>query len=347
MSNRFYLAALMLISAGAGMAATLGQATTPIGSAFVNACTGVGVYASVIPGAAWNGGATSGGTTCNNGSGASVTMSSGSIPPTGNFDYANGTAQVGGTVLQAFHTGDSSLAFPDAVVNAGWNDDLTIQPTNPAYNGMAGYYVFPIFLNGALSTTGPDGLAQLWLNIYQNGQMVGSDYSAQDSAAYAFFLANNTTHNGPIFSSWDSEMVGYESNSSAPVELANATVWFAVPVTLGQQFELGVWVGISAGEGSSGASAGTDMAAVDPPSMSWGGPGYVVVGGNTISAIDITSQSGFNYNQAFTGAAPEPSCIVLTAIGLLMLFGARLLRERFRQARPPAMNSAHWIDSGT
>jgi hypothetical protein len=318
----------VFLLAAAFAAAQPGQQSTAAGSAFVSACAGTGVFSAVTPGRAWNDGVSSGGTTCSFSSGASVsqTQTAGGIAPPFS-DFASGTAAIGTLHLDATNSGDSSLAFPDGVVNAGWNDMLTIQATNPALNGVEGFFVFSIQFDGDLSTTGNDPTAQAWVEIFQNQQMVTPFGDAQQINAYDFFTANNITHNGPIFSSWEDELMGYLANSSAPSLPINANILFAVPVTVGTPFELGIWAGILAGENSSGGSLGPDTASSDfSNTLTWGGSDFLMIDGQK-AGFNVTSLSGFDYNQPAGQGAPEPSTVVLAAAGLL------LLRMRGRIAR--------------
>ena len=154
-------------------ASTLGAGTTPNGSAFVNACAGVGVYSAINPGYAWNSGATGGGTTCNYSSGTSVTQSAtGSGSQAGDpISYSNsatGSAAVGTLHLNATNSGDSSYDFPDGVVDAGWNDLVTVN--GPGMTGQQAVWIFPIVVNGSFTANGKnDASAAGFVDVWQNG----------------------------------------------------------------------------------------------------------------------------------------------------------------------------------
>ncbi len=328
----------------------LGQASTPNGSAFVDACAGLGYSSDLQPGIAWAG-SPSGGTNCHNTAGASVNtaaLATGSAAPNPYpyEDMSSASASIGQLHLDAGHTGDSGYYFPEAYAEAGWNDTVTPNVTNlSGVVGNTGVWVIPITVSGIFATSGPDAGADGYVDVFQNGQEVGG-YGTADAAAYSVYQSANApllsgVANGFPGASWNKEMIGWSATSRYGAGYAtldpSTTIYFALPVTLGQNYSLGIWADLSAGEYSAGAAGPTlqqDIASADMShSVLWGGPGYFIDGaGNVHTDVTITSGSGYDYNVAATdpGAAPEPSSIVLalSGVGLLALGSRRRCRLR-------------------
>ena len=126
-------------------------------------------------------------------------------------------------------------------------------------------------------------------------------------------------------------MVGYAARGNTAytsLSLTSSDIWFALPVTIGTQLQLGIWASIIAGEGSAGGSLGLDTAAANlSDTISWGGPGYLMEGGNTITNFSISSTSGFNYNQAASVGTPEPATILLAGLALAAMTYCGLCRS--------------------
>jgi PEP-CTERM motif len=349
-AGRTVLVVAALCAPSATHADLLGQASTPNGSAFVDACAGLGYSSDIQPGIAWAGNPF-GGTNCGNATGASVSqaaLATGSAAPNP-FPYqdmSSASASIGHLHLDAGHTGDSGYYFPEAYADAGWNDTLTPNVTN-LFNvmGTTGIWVIPITVSGIFATSGPDAGADGYVDIFQNGQEF-SDRGTADDAAYSVYRSSNApllsdVANGFPGASWSKEMIGWSATSRYGASYAildpSTTIYFALPVTLGQSYSLGIWADVSAGEYSAGAAGPAlqqDIASADMSnSILWGGPGYFIDGaGDVHTDVTITSGSGYNYNVAATDSAavPEPSSIVLALSGVGLLALASRRRGKFR-----------------
>lgn len=323
---------------------SMGQASTPNGSAFVDACAGLGYSPDIQPGIAWAGNP-SGGTNCSNATGAFVSrpaLATGSAAPNPYpyQDTSSASASIGHLHLDAGHTGDSGYYFPEAYAEAGWNDTLTPNVANLVnVMGNTGVWVIPITVSGIFATSGPDAGAGGYVDVFQNGQEF-ADYAPVDDAAYSVYRSVNAplltnVANGFPGAGWSNEMIGWSATSRYGPGYAildpSTTIYFALPVTLGQSYSLGIWADLSAGEYSAGAASPTlqqDIASADMSnSILWGGPGYFIDGaGNVHTDVTVTSGSGYNYNVAATdsAAAPEPSSTALALIGVgFLALGSR------------------------
>jgi PEP-CTERM motif len=338
-----------LCAPSAMYADSMGQASTANGSAFVDACAGLGYSSDLQPGTAWAGNP-SGGTNCGHNTGALVSQpasATGSAAPNPYpyDDISSASASIGHLHLDAGHTGDSGYYFPEAYAEAGWNDTVTPNVSNlVGVAGNTGVWVIPITVSGIFATSGPDAGADGYVDVFQNGQEF-RDSGPADDAAYSVYRSVNApllsnVANGFPGAGWSNEMIGWSATSRYGAGYAlldpSTTIYFALPVTLGQSYSLGIWADLSAGEYSAGAAGPTlqqDIASADMShSILWGGPGYFIDGaGNIHTDVTITSGSGYNYNVAATdsAAAPEPSSTVLALIGVGLLALASQ-RRKFR-----------------
>jgi hypothetical protein len=155
------------------------------------------------------------------------------------------------------------------------------------------------------------------------------DYGPAFDLAYTTFAGLNTTHNGCVGpSSWAPEIVGWGVTGdrypgTCPATISGSTVYFALSVTAGASFQLGIWASIRAGQYSAGSASPDlpqDTASANlANTILWGGPGYVIdSNGQVVTDFSISSASGSNYNVAAadSAAVPEPSTVMLFALGL-------------------------------
>jgi hypothetical protein len=340
-----FLAGAVLCAPSVLFAQSPGQGSTPVGSAFAEACAGIGFSSPLQPGNAWVPGinGAGGATICNSASGAAPNQGASNTgvkaPYQPYADNASATGTIGQLHLQATHSGNTSYFLPEAYADAGWNDLVTaFDPLNPLLpNGTAGVMVSGIQVSGNFTAAGPSSLTSGFVEIFQNGGTV----TANDAAAYAAFLAlnPNAVSNGCSGPAWSPEMVGWGASSrtnTCQTVNANTTVWFVLPVTIGQQYQIGIWADISAGEGSDAGTATPvdgpqDTASADMShTILWAGTNYFISGGQTYTDVTLTSASGFNYNVAATdtAAVPEPSTTTLLPGGVVIL--ALALRRRIR-----------------
>ncbi len=323
LSSVAILCGTALMPAPASASTVFDQSNTPLGTASASACSGIGASASASPGTAWNPG-NNGVTVCNYGTGVTPGVSSAATAsqapnPFPYVDSSTASAVVQKIKLFATHTGDSGYFLPQAYAQGGWNDSLTLN--------VSGIWVFPIDVNGTFISSGPGGFGAGYLEVFQNGVDFEPDTQAQ-IPAYNTFLALNNTHNGcPGPSSWSPEMVGWGVTDSNPAlcssTLTASTVFFAIPVTAGITFDLGIWASVEAGEVSAGNPASNlpqDTGSADlAHTFLWGGPGYVIEGdGQAHTDFTISSLSGSDYNVAAadTASTPEPSTEALFVLGM-------------------------------
>lgn len=345
-------AGILLLAAVPGFGSTAGQASTAPGAAFAGACAGNEAFSGLpSPGSVLNNGVGinfGDGVsyfTCNtmySAIGGTATQSaSNSGNFAGNLWNNNGTASAAPKQihLNGTNNGAPDTEFSGATANGGWNDNYTLQITDPSVtitsaNPVSGYWVVPVVVDGQLSATGPNGWAKLSIGVYQNYNEV-NQFSTGGAPGWSYFTSHNTVANGDIGSGDNMEVAwGSSSNGITPTLDVNTTVYFAVPVTFtsnSDSFEAGIYAGFEVAETSFGAGSALDTATVSfQNTFGWGGPGQLVLNGTTYQSnqFDVSGISGANYESAFTEAAPEPSTFVLAGAACA---GLLVRRRRVRR----------------
>ncbi len=238
-------------------------------------------------------------------------------------------ASPGHIAISGANQGANAVPFPGSASTAGWNDTYTI-----GSGGGSAIWVYPVWLSGAMSASGARSAARMQLGVYRNYQRLQASGNSANQTAYNIFLANNVIRNGDILFSWDSQKVAFgvaDDGPGDPLTSLNVArfVTFAIPITLGTSFEMGVYMNQVVGESSAGSEGGPNSAESDfSHTAVWGGPGYLLMPDDSINRdFTITAQSGFDYNQSFV---PEPSAAVLLPPVLagiaLLLYRRRLNR---------------------
>ena len=154
-------------------------------------------------------------------------------------------------------------------------------------------------------------------------------FDAGNGSAWTYFTTHNTLHNGDSLSSWDFQMVEYAADTSVQSLTTNTTLFFALPVTFSSNtatIQGGFWAALETGEGGFGGDTHVGTSTVDfSNTLSWGGPGQLIVGGQTYgsSQFNVTGTSGLNYEVAF---APEPA--TAWGIGMALCGLGLVLRRR-------------------
>jgi hypothetical protein len=320
LSFRFIGYSLLALGASCSWAIA-GQVNTPIGFGFANVCAGNQAFGSLPnPGDGFSN-TTDQYVTCNTATGslASVAVTnSGSWYGNTYSNSASASAAPGFIQIDASNIGETQAGFPGASAYAGWNDQVTIG------NGTGtGLWVVPVDVHFDLTAVGSGALARVGVAAYQNHNFL-QPYG-NGGPAYSLFLSKNGgpagIRNSAIAFGWDYQGLWFGADDYGPSDpstlqnyTVNRTVYFVMPFTYGVPFEFGIYMGGVTGEIASGCCTLPNSATLDPPTLSWGGPGVVIdPGNNTLTNFSITSQSGYNYAGS---AVPEPSTGVMLALGI-------------------------------
>ena len=316
-----------------------GQSTTPPGSAFAGACSGVDLTGGFAQaGDAPNGGVSSGGINCATSTALNASAfsnASGAVAPL-NYPFstdAQASAGLGTLHLKGISHGSAATQFSGSQAVAGWNDTVTISAPAGFNNGDSGVWQVQLSVDGGLSATGPGADSQFSVVVLKNHSVLQPYGAAINGAAYALFAAAKSLQPPTdVYYGFDYQMVPFRETqygSDKLLTLNGDLLTFEIPVVYGTPFTLGVYSQISVGSGSSGGFTGGNVATADfADTVSWDGKGKVFTndgaGPATTSFTVANSSSGFNYNLP---AAPEPGSWVLAMTGLA-LAGASLRRRR-------------------
>lgn len=217
---------------------------------------------------------------------------------------SHGYARMGQAGLYATFFADNSHGFAQAEATGGWADRMTLVPVDPNAIGSTATLVFGVHVEGLLTGL-PMGNSGVGISV--RPYLDGASLLVQ-----------------PEFK------VGGQGQFNFPYDqLVDAMALFSAEVTLGEEFELGVFVRAVAGIAGAGGVPGTIFSGATADfanTMSWGGISSVTVGGVAVP-YQLNSASGIDWTQAFGAPLgtplPEPG-----TLGLLMAAAAGLAIAR-------------------
>lgn len=206
---------------------------------------------------------------------------------------AQGQAQMGQMSLATWMNGDNKDGLSAGFATGGWNDRLTLAPLDPALNNQLAYLEFQVHVTGSLSVT--------------------------NTANAATGLSMVALRDDGLYGAWSEQAFGVVGN--LPVSRTiDKVATLAVAAPLGVAFDLGFF---ASAYSSGGSSLPGPNEAENDFQVTWLGISEVSVNGTPV-AYSLFSQSGIDWNQAFTTPVPEP------ASALLMLAGVGVLLARWR-----------------
>lgn len=208
---------------------------------------------------------------------------------------AEGTARMGQLQLASWMNGNNQFGLSMGSANAGWNDRITVTPLNPALNGQIAYFEFQVHVTGSLAVTN----------------------TANASTGVSLIALRD---DGFFGGSWSDQAFGVLGNPAVSRTVDSvATLWVAAP--LGSPFEFGFF---AVAWSSGGSSLPGPNEATNQFEITWAGVSAVTLNGNPV-AYSLSSQSGIDWNEAFTSPVPEPAGALLMLAGV----GCLLARRRF------------------
>ncbi len=206
---------------------------------------------------------------------------------------ASGAARLGVMQGEATNSTPNNQPFPAAAANGGWSD--MIEVTSPGLDGEAGFLVFTLNAGGTLFASGFAGTARFVTTAYKDdAQLLTNplfDPGDSDPLSSAFQYGN-----------WAVATYGNPPTASKTV---NDTVTFAVPITFGEPFRLGVYATATAGLRSVSGVGGLSTGDADFfPGLSWGGVAAVYHNDAPLAQFTVNGASGVDWTNPVTPLAP-------------------------------------------
>ena len=243
---------------------------------------------------------------------------------------ASGTAGMGFVRGAAGRYSVDTGWFATGILNGGWNEVFTV--SHPDRTGQAGFMLFQARVRAAMRTGQLTGSAVCDAIVYKDGTPVAVNSLCDLSNA-------DTSFGGNQWVRWGLASFG-EANPSNRV--VDGVVTFAVPITFGQPFKLGVYAVAFAGQRSSGGFGGTwSESSIDfTQGMTWNGITAVYAGGAPISGATITAGSGRDWSGPYVGCPAD-----VNGDGFLDFFDYDDFVSAFESGEPGAdFNSDGFVD---
>lgn len=233
-------------------------------------------------------------------------------------DLANSSAiqvQMGTIGFEARNDapGGYTYLFPVGVASGGWADRLQVQL--PGQEGQAAVWRFTMDVSGRMDNASV-GSAHLELTALKDRRDLGNSVPGWDRG-------------GSDVRATELQRVGWSVRYGADRTVLDV-VTFAVPVTIGQAFDWGVFATLQAGASSYGASPGRSTAWADfSHTLQYGGSAGLWMGGQEVQGWTLASASGIDW---LATPVPEPGTWALLGAGLAGL--SAFVRRRRRTLAP-------------
>ncbi len=204
---------------------------------------------------------------------------------------AHGLVGMGYLIFEASNSAPNNSPFPFAMANGGWKETFTV--SNPAHTGEAGFLQFGINAAAFLRATGLAGAAVVRVTAYKDNVqlMVNPFFSPGNS---------NVLSTDRQYGNWSVASVG-----TTVEESIHDDATFAVPITFGTPFTLGVYAWSVAGMRASGGNGEVSTALVDNSVVRWGGILNVIAGSTPVTGSTVTGSTGKDWGP---GTIPPDPC---------------------------------------
>lgn len=224
-------------------------------------------------------------------------------------DLANSSAiqvQMGTIGFEARNDapGGYTYLFPVGVATGGWGDRLQVDL--PGQEGQAAVWRFTMDVSGLMDNASV-GATHLELTAFKDRRELFNNVPGWDRG-------------GSDPRGTELQRVGWGARYGADRAVQDV-VTFAVPVTIGQVFDWGVFATLEAGASSYGAGLGRSTASADfSHTLQYGGSAGLWIGDEEVQGWTLAAASGIDW---LATPVPEPGTWALMGAGLLIT-GLRL-----------------------
>jgi len=219
-------------------------------------------------------------------------------------DLANNSAiqvQMGRIGFEARNDapGGYTYLFPVGVASGGWGDRLQIDL--PGQTGQAAVWRFTVDVSGLMDNAGA-GASRLELTAFKDRRELFNNVPGWD-------LGGSDPRGTEL------QRVGWSARYGTDRTVLDV-VTFAVPVTLGQAFDWGVFATLQAGATTYGASPSRSTAWADfSQTLQYGGSAGLWIGDEEVQGWTLVAASGIDW---LATPVPEPGTWALMGAGLLL-----------------------------
>ncbi|MBX3379949.1 MAG: hypothetical protein KF805_07625 [Phycisphaeraceae bacterium] len=207
---------------------------------------------------------------------------------------SDGLVGMGYAKFNAFNSAPNNSFFPMGIVNGGWKE--TFMVSNAALTGQNGFMQFTVHVTGSLFATGFAGSTATQITGYKDNSQLMSN---------SLFSPGNSTliSTDRQYGNWSLSTSGNPNSDSKAV---NGTVTFAVPITFGTSFTLGVYGYARGSMRSSSGVGGISTGRASNIIITWGGISNIYFNGSPIGGSTVSSSTGINWGQPIQPPAPCP-----------------------------------------
>lgn len=210
---------------------------------------------------------------------------------------SDGLVGMGYAKFNAFNSAPNNSFFPIGIANGGWKETFTV--SNGALTGQSGFMQFTVLVTGSLFATGFAGSTATQITGYKdNLQLMTNSLSSPGNST----LISTDRQYG----NW---AISTSGNPNSDSKVVNGTATFAVPITFGTPFTLGVYGYARGSMRSSSGVGGISTGQASNILIRWGGITNIYFNGSPIGGSTVNSGTGINWGQPIQPPAPCPGDI--------------------------------------
>jgi hypothetical protein len=205
---------------------------------------------------------------------------------------SEGLVGMGYARFNAFNSAPNNSFFPMGIANGGWKESFTV--SNGALTGQSGFMQFTVHVTGSLFATGFAGSTGVRITSYKDNSQLMTNALANPGNSDLISTDRQ-------YGNWAISTSGSPNSADKTV---NGTATFAVPITFGTPFTLGVYGYARGSMRSSSGVAGISTGQASSILVTWGGITNIYHNGSPVGGSTVDSGTGINWGQPIQPPAP-------------------------------------------